>query len=382
MRKIIVLLTGLILLLPSLAGAYELYKSGDVSLNVGYWGQAWYQHVSDYDTNGDGVEDDSLNDFMIRRSYFSVSGTATPELSFFMHYAADRLGQQDLDNSGMGLGSGLAVRDAWVNYKILGNDFMLQMGRMYVPFTRNYGTTSTKALLTTELNWGQGGIRSGIFYPSKVGRDDSATVWGNVLDDKLQYRFMVGEGAESAAKNPDDELRYAGRVSYNLLDPETSWFNKGTNLGGASIIAIGAGFDYQPDLVWDGAQDDYRACTFDVHVDMPLGAGAVTGDAAYINIDNSANGVTDSDLAAGGDGEMITGQLGYLFYDRIQPFGHVEAILPDADGTEDTMVYGLGCNYYIKGLANKLTLEWTTVASDSNAVEDKDIVTLQAAFGF
>ncbi len=382
MRKIIVLLTGLILLLPSLAGAYELYKSGDVSLNVGYWGQAWYQHVSDYDTNGDGVEDDSLNDFMIRRSYFSVSGTATPELSFFMHYAADRLGQQDLDNSGMGLGSGLAVRDAWVNYKILGNDLMLQMGRMYVPFTRNYGTTSTKALLTTELNWGQGGIRSGIFYPSKVGRDDSATVWGNVLDDKLQYRFMVGEGAESAAKNPDDELRYAGRVSFNLQDPETSWFNKGTNLGEASIIAIGAGFDYQPDLVWDGGQDDYRAYTFDVHVDMPLGTGAVTGDAAYINIDNSANGVTDSDLAAGGDGEMITGQLGYLFYDRIQPFGHAEAILPDADGTEDTMVYGLGCNYYIKGLANKLTLEWTTVDSDSKAVEDKDIVTFQAAFGF
>lgn len=400
MRKILVLLVGLTLLLPSLAGAYELYKSGDVSLNVGYWGQAWYQHVSDYDTNGDGVEDDSLNDFMIRRSYFSVSGTATPELSFFVHYAADRIGQHDLGNSGVGLGTGLAVRDAWVNYRILGNDLMLQMGRMYVPFTRNYGTTSTKALMTTELNWGQGGIRSGIFYPSKVGRDDSATIWGNVLDDKLQYRFMVGEGVEASdledpdagAVNPDDELRYAGRISYNLLDPETSWFNKGTNLGEASIIAIGAGFDYQSDLTWvdiDDAgdvvilnQDDYMAYTFDVHVDMPLGTGAVTGDAAYINIDNSANGVTDSDLTAGEDGEMISGQLGYLFFDRIQPFGHVEAILPDADGTEDTMVYGLGCNYYIKGLANKLTLEWTKVDSDSNTVEDKDIVTLQAAFGF
>ncbi len=129
MRKTLVLLAGLTLLLPSLAGAYELYKSGDVSLNVGYWAQAWYQHVSDYDTNGDGAGDDSLNDFMIRRSYFSVSGTATPKLSFFMHYAADRLGQHDLDNSSMGLGSGLAVRDAWVNYKILGNDVMVQAGR-------------------------------------------------------------------------------------------------------------------------------------------------------------------------------------------------------------------------------------------------------------
>ncbi|MGM0787003.1 MAG: porin, partial [Thermodesulfobacteriota bacterium] len=138
-RKMFVLLAGLTLLLPSLAGSYELYKKGDVSLNVGYWAQAWYQYVSDYDTTGDGVADDSLNDFMIRRSYFSVSGTATPELSFFMHYAADRLGQHDLDSSGVGLGSGLAVRDAWVNYKLLGNDLMVQAGRMYVPFTRNYG---------------------------------------------------------------------------------------------------------------------------------------------------------------------------------------------------------------------------------------------------
>jgi hypothetical protein len=177
-------------------------------------------------------------------------------------------------------------------------------------------------------------------------------------------------------------------VSYNLLDTETSWFNKGTNLGEASIIALGAGFDYQSDLSWadtDGEivqQDDYKAYTFDVHVDIPMGTGAVTGDAAYINISNSVNGVADSDLGPGGDGEMISGQLGYLFYERIQPFGHVEAILPDGDGTKDTMVYGLGCNYYIKGLANKLTFEWTTVDSDSNAVEDKDIVTLQAAFGF
>ncbi len=262
---------------------------------------------------------------------------------------------------------------------------MIQIGRMYIPFTRNYGTTSTKALLTTELDWGQGGIRSGIFYPSKVGRDDSATVWGNVLEDKLQYRLMVGEGVEDDAEpggNPDDNLRFAGRLSFNLFDPETGWFNKGTTLGQKKILAIGGGFDYQQDLVWGDKEDDYFAYTADIHMEMPMGDGAVTADAAYIGIDNSANGITDSDLTSGTDGDIITGQFGFLFNGNIQPFVHAELILPDASGAEDTYVYGAGLNYYIKGLANKLTAEYTLVDCDNDAIGDTDIITIQAAFGF
>ena len=373
-RKILLLLVGLILL-PSLAGAVELYRDGDISLSVGYWGQAWYQYV-----NPEAGEE--LNDFMIRRTYFSVKGTATPEISFFMHYAGDRIGQEGLDNSSYGLGTGLALRDAWVSYKILGNDFMIQAGRMYIPFTRNYGTTSTKALLTTELDWGQGGIRSGIFYPSKVGRDDSVTLWGNVLEDRLQYRLMAGEGAESSTLNPDDNLRFAGRASFNFFDTETGWFNKGTNLGRKKILAIGGGFDYQQDLVWGDKQDDYTAYTADIHLDMPMGAGAVTADAAYIGVENAVNPITSSDLTAGTDGDIITGQLGFLFNRNIQPFVHAEVIMPDASGAEDTNVYGAGLNYYIKGLANKLTAEYTLVDSDNDDIGETDIITVQAAFGF
>ena len=374
-RKILLLsLMGLILL-PSMAGSVELYRDGDISLSIGYWAQGWYQYV-------DPENGEELNDFMIRRTYFSVKGTATPELSFFMHYAGDRIGQDGLDNSSYGLGTGLALRDAWVTYKVLGNDFMIQAGRMYIPFTRNYGTTSTKALLTTELDWGQGGIRSGIFYPSKVGRDDSVTLWGNVLEDKLQYRLMVGEGAESSALNPDDNLRFAGRLSFNLFDTETGWFNKSTNLGQKKILAIGGGFDYQQDLVWGDKQDDYTAYTADIHLDMPMGAGALTADLAYIGIDNSVNGITSSDLTAGTDGDIMTGQLGFLFNENIQPFVHAEVIMPDASGAEDTNVYGAGLNYYIKGLANKLTAEYTLVDSDNDDIGETDLITVQAAFGF
>ena len=378
MRKILIFTVGL-LLLPTLSWSFEVYKNGDVSLNVGYWAQAWYQRVNDYDRDGDGEWDDSVNDFMIRRTYLSVSGTVTPQLSFFLHYAGDRIGQEGLDNSSMGLGTGLALRDCWVTYKLLGDDLMVQVGRMYIPFTRNYGTTSTKALLTTELDWGQGGLRSGIFYPSKVGRDDSITIWGNILEDKLQYRFMVGEGLEDSSKNPDDHLRFAGRLSYNFFDTETGWFNKETNLGKKKIFAIGGGFDCQSDLIIGGNESDYTAYTIDLHLDMPLDTTAVTVAVSFTQIEDAVNGVTWSDLTAGEDGDIVTIKAGILLNGKIQPFAHFQTIMPDASGTEDTDIYGIGCNYYIKGPANKLTAEWSQAEYDDDTV---DILTLQAAFGF
>lgn len=63
------------------------------------------------DTNGDGKNDDDLNDFLIRRSYFYLKGTLTPELSFFVHFAGDKLGMDEIkDDSSKGLGSGLRDR--------------------------------------------------------------------------------------------------------------------------------------------------------------------------------------------------------------------------------------------------------------------------------
>lgn len=384
MLKKTLLLWILLMVLPSLAGALEVYRNGDVSLDVGFWGQVWYQYVRDIDRDGDGEWDDDLNDFMARRAYLSVSGTMTPKLSFFLHYAGDRIGQEGLDNSGLGLGSGMALRDGWVNYKVLGNDLMIQAGRMYVPFTRNYGTTSTKSLLTTELDWGQGGLRSGIFYPQKVGRDDSVTLWGNIFEDKLQYRFMAGEGVESSAANPDDRLRFAGRLSFNFFDPETGWFNAGTYLGKKKILAIGGGFDFQPDLVMGGAKHNYEAYTADVHLDMPLDASnggmALTMELAWITVRNIVNSVTWSGLTAGTDGDIYTAKAGILLAGNVQPFVHYEVIDPDASGADDTTVCGVGCNYYIKGPANKLTLEYSNVDDDNDI--SVDILTLQLAFGF
>lgn len=228
------------------------------NVKFGFWTQLWYQYVED---GKDG--DTGLSDFIARRAYFSISGQPSDLLSFFTHIAVDRLGQEGLDNAALGLGSGLVFRDLWATLHVQ-KYLNIQVGRMYVPLTRNYGVTSTKALLTTDLSLLQGGIRGSIFYTNKVGRDDGVVFWGTPLDGRLHYRMMVSEGVEGD-RNPDDNLRFVGRLAFNFLEPETTWFNKGTYLGEKKILSFGAAFDTQNGLATsDGIQQDNFVWTADV----------------------------------------------------------------------------------------------------------------------
>jgi len=222
-KMVLVLCCVVVMASPSWAGI-KMELDDQTRGEIGLWTQAWYQFVED------GRGDEDLNDFMIRRAYMYLKADVTKHVSFFTHVASDRVGQDGLNNSGMGLGSGVAWRDLWITVA-LSPALKVQAGRMYVPLTRNYGTTSTKAMLTTDLPFMQGGVRGSIFYASKVGRDDGVTIWGNPMDGMLQYRFMISEGVESGAENPEDSLRFVGRVSLSLLEPEMGGSTRGRTLG-------------------------------------------------------------------------------------------------------------------------------------------------------
>ena len=97
------------------------------SVKVGARFQGWYQAVE-----GAAPDGSTANDFVIRRAYVYLNGTLpTQHVSFFAHVAGDRVGQQGLDNPGLGLGTGIAVRDAWVAREPT-PAFRVQAGRMLV----------------------------------------------------------------------------------------------------------------------------------------------------------------------------------------------------------------------------------------------------------
>ena len=357
---------------------------------IGIWMQGSYQWVEKGKINGDEYVD--LNDFMIRRAYLYLKGDVTEYVSFFTHLASDKLGMETpsggtLDNSGMGLGSGVAWRDLWVTLN-LNEAFKIQMGRMYVPLTRNYGTTSTKAMLTADLPFLQGGSRGGIFYAQKVGRDDGLTIWGNPFDGRLQYRVMISEGVEDNAKNPEDNLRVVGRISLSLLEPETGWFNMGTYLGKKKVLSFGLGMDRQNDLTLAGnAGQDNTVWTVDAFFEHPVGEGSVTMEAAYMDIDNCTQGSSNfyHDLEAGDDAENWYFNAGYLFSKPIgpgqfQPYIRYETV--DVDNKNQTDFFSGGFNYYLKGHNCKLTADYMRVSPDHPDKDDRGIFTFQVTVGF
>lgn len=350
-------------------------KTDQEKINIGFWTQAWFQHVEN------GNDGNDLNDFMVRRAYLSIKGQPTDYLGFFTHIAVDRLGQDGLDSPSQGLGSGLTFRDLWITLK-LSESFKIQAGRMYVPLTRNYGTTSTKSLLTTDLSFMQGGIRGGIFYTSKVGRDDGVTLWGNPFDGRVQYRLMVSEGMEDVG-NPEDKLRFVGRLVINLLEPEKEWFNQGTYLGQKKVLSFGAGIDSQNNLTLNGfIGRDNLIWTVDGFLDHPLANGAVTVESAYINIRNSTQANTFAKLAPGDNASLFYLQAGYYFgtpigKGNLQPYFRYENI--SVGQKNETSFLSGGLNYYLKGHNAKFSIDYTIV--DYANMDNQSIVTLQLAVG-
>ena len=71
-RRAIILLAIALVWSPGSARAEKAVQLRDASLDIGFWGQAWYQYVSNYDTNKDGIWNDELNDFLVRRAYLSI----------------------------------------------------------------------------------------------------------------------------------------------------------------------------------------------------------------------------------------------------------------------------------------------------------------------
>lgn len=350
------------------------------AVQISAWAQGWYQHL------GDAGPGTASHDFMLRRVYVGLEGRRSERLSFFTHLAVDRLGQQGLDQPGSGLGSGLAVRDAWVRYDFH-DALRVQMGRMYVPLTRSYGTTSTRYLLTGDLPFLQGGIRGSIFYAGKVGRDDGVVLWGPLASGRLQYRLMVAEGVEGA-DNPDDRLRFAGRVSLYLRGLEEGWFNKGTYLGTRNVLALGAGFDAQQDLLLAGGRRrDHRAWTADLFAEQRLAGGAVTAEASVTRLHNATQTHALAALSPGDDTTFWYVQAGYVggaaigpF--RVQPFGRYETAVVD-DGA-DTGFYGGGVNlYHDSGARLTVDVSYVDASGPEDPVRrDHAITTVQWTVGF
>lgn len=219
-------------------------------------------------------------------------------------------------------------------------------------------------------------------------RDKGVALWGNLFENKFQYRFDVMNGRNDSATTPESNPRFSGRVHVSLLDPEKGYGYKGTYMGKKQVLTIGAAYQTESAVASVGGQDvDYSAWTVDIFAEYPIeDIGTFTLSAAYVEYDMEdayQNGSDNADVT-GVTGEKNGGYVkaGYMFPNMpLQLFARAEGwSFAELDNVvdQDVDVMGLGFNYYLRGQNLKVTVEYSALDYDKDqTVEDVDTVTAQ-----
>ena len=326
-------------------------------LKLDYKGQ--FQLVN-RDTGAGPDGDDSTTEFNFRRNRLALMGAWGDSFGLYVQteYTEDRnifpLGVSD------GSDGDFEMLDAVLRFKL--NDSMnLWMGKFKYNLTReNLEACENPLTLDRSVM-----IRA----PFVSTRDKGVALWGNLFDNKFQYRVDAMNGRNDSLSAPESNPRFSARVHVSLLDPEKGYGYKGTYMGEKKVLTIGAAYQMESAVAFGGSEEvDYSAWTVDAFAEYPIaGVGTFTLSGAYVEYDLEdayQNGAPDDDVT-GLNGEKNGGYIkaGYMFPNMpLQLFARAEgwsfAKLGDVYD-QDVDLLGLGFNYYLRGQDLKVTMEYS-----------------------
>jgi hypothetical protein len=328
-----------------------------------------------------GDRDEARVDANIRRVYFYFGGEISPKFQYFAILAGDKMGQAGVDAAKVGAGTGLAIRDAWVTLALI-PELKVQLGRMYVPFFRGFGSQAAFAVQPLDLSDIQLG---GISPNRRAARDDGVTVWGNIDGGTLQYRLALMDSVDAPAKPADGTAkptqRLAGRVVLNLISKEPGWFTKGAHLDGDGIVSVGVGFETIHEF--DGA-NDHTGVGGDVYVSYPV------GEALQVIAEAGGTVIDQNDVKC--TGTYTYANVGVVLKDLDTPVGFLhpyvrfeksdldEAVAVAPGGSEEEMSVGVHC--YPNGLSHsyKITLDLRQITPHGGESFNRGTMQFQVSF--
>ncbi len=309
---------------------------------------------------------DDTQDVYFRRNRLSLRGMIDDN-TYGFYYSIENQGDRRIQP--------LHVRDSASDFHVLDayllanlhDSAQLRVGLIKDPLVRAHNVGCFFALTLD---------RSDFVYTAlpRRSRDYGAMLWGNLLDQRLQYKVAATTGLKDDA--PSDDMRYTIRGHYSLLDPEPAPLYFGTYFGDKRVLTIGGGYQYEREAVYGNQElnnlaNDYSAWTVDIFGELPTASGTYTMEAAYLDTsfdDNYQGGYPDP-ASMGIDGEKngYYAQAGYLLPNNVGPgqlqfFGRYETWnFASLDGVLDQDVdrINIGANYYLRGQDLRLTLEWS-----------------------
>lgn len=207
-------------------------------------------------------------------------------------------------------------------------------------------------------------------YPALfAGRDDGAAFWGQVGGGKFKYQVGAFQGRNGpTTSNQSDSLLYAGRLTWNLWDPEPGYYNASTYYGAKNILAFGlVGMSQKDGAGTAATPGDFKGWNVDALMEKKLATGNVlTLEGAYYNYD--LGGVTDASLV---QGKGYLAVASYLI-GKIQPQIRYQQFSPNG-GTKRKR-YDYGVNYIINGHDARVSLVYSK--DDMGAAPDTNVFTL------
>ncbi len=322
---------------------------------------------------GSGVDGlDHTYNFNVRRNRLALMGAYGPIMSVYVQteFTQDaNLGPLSL--ASQNTGTNFQMLDAVVRFD-LHDAFKVNVGKFKYNFTReNLEACENPLTLDRSLF-----VRA----PFVATRDVGVAVWGNLLQEKLQYRADVMEGrpATTYATSPKSNARYSVRGHVSLLDPENQYGYKGTYLGEKKVMTFGASYQIEPNVIFQdvalqGTPADYKGWSADAFIEYPVqGLGTFTFGSAYEKVDfGDAYQAIHPDLDAIGltgerNGYYVKG--GYMLPKLpLQVFGRYEAWrygMLNNVYNQRVDWYGGGANYYVWGQNLKVSVEMSSTNFD------------------
>ncbi len=225
-------------------------------------------------------------------------------------------------------------------------------------------------------------------------RDKGVELWGNLFDQRFQYRVAAMNGRNDSGSSPDTDFRYTARGHVTLLDPESSHGYRGTYRGEKKVLTLGASYQMENDVAFNDVTAntgavDYEGWSADLFFEYPLeDIGTFTFSTAYADYDleDAYQGANPDSETIGVSGEKNGGytKIGYMlpnmplqFFARAEnwSFAQLRNVID-----QEVDWYAGGLNYYFRGQNLKLTLEYSSTDFDKEGtyggVTSEDFETL------
>lgn len=340
---------------------------------------SWAQVQATY--NDDVPENESSTSFNLRRARILMFAQINEKFLILTHFGLNSLNSSTLHPVGKGDGAELFFHDVWAQYN-LSKNHSVGGGLHYFNGVSRLNNQSTLNMLTLDNNrqsWSTIGLSDqfarhiGIFAKGKFGKLQYRVAINDAITNGLDARDVepggtAVYGGKRLLGSKDAGKAFAGYFDYHFFDSESNFlpFKVGSYLGGKKVFNVGAGFFVHPSgsVVMDENGElqgaDVALFAVDAFYDAPLGedGSAITAYATFQSNDYGK----DYLFSAYGTGQMIFGQVGYVFKGdkaktRYQPYASYGLNQYDAVD-DDRNVFGVGVNAYMSGHHSKLTLEY------------------------